>query len=67
MPKCRETGTGTIMSRPTKSGVGGESIRLNRDDKCRISVLLGLQESLFLVHHMRIYLTQASIFDDDND
>ena len=67
MPRSRATGTGTIMSRPTKSGVGGESIRLNRDSNCRILVLLGLKESMFLVHHMRISLTQASIFDDGND
>ena len=67
MPRSRATGTGTIMSRPTRSGVGGESVRLNRDNNCRILVLLGLQESMFLVHHMRISLTQASIFDYDND
>ena len=42
-------------------------IRQNQDNNCRILVLLGLQESMFLVHLMRISLTQASIFDDDND
>ena len=67
MPRSRATGTGTIITRPTKSGVGGESVRLNRDNNCRILVLLGLQESMFLVLHMRIPLTQASIFANDND
>ena len=67
MPRSRATGTGTIITRPTKSGVGGESVRLNRDNNCRILVLLGLQESMFLVLHIRIPLTQASIFDNDND
>ena len=60
MPRTRATGTGTIMSRPTKSGVGGKSVRLDRDNNCRILVLLGLQESMFLVH---ITASKDRLFD----
>ena len=62
-PRSRATGTGVTKLPPTDNGGVGETLGENREEKCITSVLLGLQESLFIAHHTRMSLIHISSLD----
>ena len=62
-PRSQATGTGVAKLPPTDNGGVGETLGENREEECTTSVLLGLQESLFMVHHTRMSLIHISSLD----
>ena len=59
MPRSRAVGTGAIKVLLMEM-LGISSQCLKREERWMISVLLGLQASLFLLHQISISLTQSS-------